>query len=66
MATTREPPDVLTMHEAAEFLRVSARTLWDMVQDGQIPSFRVGRQHRFSRKVLTDWMQSQSTGKESA
>ena len=40
------------MPEAAQFLRISERTLWDLVQAGEIPFFKVGRQYRFSRERL--------------
>ena len=44
--------DVLTLREAAEFLRTSERTLWSLVQDDKVPSFRVGNGIRFYRREL--------------
>ena len=54
MAETQQPTlrRILTMPEAAEFLRVSERTLWARVQAGEVPHFRVGKQYRFSRERL--------------
>ncbi len=34
--------DILTTNECAERLRVTGRTLRQMVTDGKIPSFRIG------------------------
>lgn len=48
--------NILTLDEAADYLRISSRTLWDQVQHGRVPSFRAGRQHRFSRAALDEWI----------
>ena len=46
---------VLTLCEAAEFLKVSERTLWQLARDHEIPHFRVGRQYRFTTIQLLEW-----------
>jgi excisionase family DNA binding protein len=41
----REAPDkslMLTVTEAAKLLRISERTAWRRVKDGQIPTVRLG------------------------
>ena len=45
-ASTQPPPEeeVLTLPEAAKWLRISERTLWDRLDE--IPHFRVGKQIR--------------------
>ncbi len=35
--------DVLTVPELAEILRCSRRTAYGLVEEGEVPSFRVGR-----------------------
>jgi excisionase family DNA binding protein len=49
--------DVMTLTEAAEFLRCHPKTLKKIASLGQIPHRRVGSHWRFSRVVLTSWMQ---------
>ena len=58
-ATTDLRP-VLTLAEAAEFLRVSERTLWSQVKAGEVPCFRLGKQYRFSLESLEQWCRDKS------
>ena len=52
-----EQSDVLTLEEAASFLRCHPKTLRLVAIRGKIPSRRVGSLWRFSRIVLESWMQ---------
>ena len=54
----REDPDdeVLTLAEAAAFLRISERTLYPLAAAGKVPCIRVRRQYRFVRGRLKEWM----------
>jgi excisionase family DNA binding protein len=51
MVTTKE---WFTVDEAAEYLRVSRRTIYKLTQDERLPSFRIGqeRHRRFRREDL--------------
>lgn len=44
--------DVLTLREAAEFVRVSEKTLRELARDGRAPGQKVGREWRFLRSAL--------------
>jgi len=50
------PPDdlpvVLTVEEAAAVLRLKRSTTYELIRQGQIPSFRVGRFIRVPRDAL--------------
>jgi excisionase family DNA binding protein len=48
--------DVLDLNQAAELLKVSDRTLWGLAREGRVPSRRVGKQYRFSRSQLLEWI----------
>ena len=48
--------EVLNSKEAAEFLKVSRNTLMKFVQDGVIPAQKLGRQWRFSKESLLEWL----------
>jgi excisionase family DNA binding protein len=50
--------EVLDLNEAAALLKVSDRTLWGLAREGEVPSRRVGKQYRFSRAVLLEWIQN--------
>jgi excisionase family DNA binding protein len=45
-------PPILTVEEAAAFLRIKRSTAYELIRQGQIPSFRVGRFIRIPRDAL--------------
>ena len=44
--------EVLNLKEAADLLRITTRTLRDLVNQGQVPGAKVGGSWRFSRALL--------------
>ncbi len=48
--------EILTLSEAATFIRVSEKTLGEMARARRIPSQKVGREWRFLRSALKDWL----------
>ncbi len=44
--------DVLTVNEAAAYLRIGRNQLYDAIGRGEIPHLRIGRTIRLSRRVL--------------
>ncbi len=51
-----EGADILTTEEAADFLRVSTKTLLALARDGELPGTKVGRPWRFLRADLLDYV----------
>lgn len=50
-------PDVLTVPEAARFLRVSPRTVYNMAKAGKLPgAHRLGRSVRVHRRSMLQWL----------
>lgn len=49
-------PDVMLPSEAAKYLRIHQRTLVKQAEDKKIPGTKIGRQWRFSRKTLTEFV----------
>lgn len=47
---------VLSVRELAELLQLSDRTVYRLVQSGEIPGFKIGGSWRFSRADVEDWM----------
>src|SRR5437762_2330893 len=47
---------VLTLTEAAEFLRVSDKALADKATAGEVPARQIGDEWRFLRRALVDWL----------
>jgi len=42
----------MTVHEVAAYLQLDRATIYRLVAEGQLPSFRVGRQRRFDRSAV--------------
>lgn len=49
-------PDVITIDEAARWLRVDRKTLYDAAARRAIPCARLGRTIRLSRAALARWL----------
>ena len=45
-------PDVLTVYDVAEILRIHYSTVYDMLRDGQLPYIRVRTAYRISKKSI--------------
>ncbi|GAB4496687.1 MAG: hypothetical protein OHK0052_07000 [Anaerolineales bacterium] len=53
-------PDYLTIEEAAQYLRVSARTVYRRIWNGDLPAARFGGMYRISKQDLDDLLQGKS------
>ena len=49
-------PDILTVKETAEFLRVPRSTIYKLAQRGMIPAHKVGQHWRFHRPAIIRWI----------
>jgi len=52
--------NLLTVKEVAALLRVSAQTLYKMLEAGDIPAVKVGSQWRFDRDKIRDWIEGRA------
>ena len=48
--------EILDAEGAAHVLGVSTRTVYTLARKGAIPAMRIGREWRFARKNLIDWV----------
>jgi excisionase family DNA binding protein len=48
--------EILTLAEAAEYLRVDERALAKLAAERRVPSQKIGEEWRFLRKALDDWL----------
>ncbi|MDK2806181.1 MAG: hypothetical protein PWR08_1253 [Thermoanaerobacterium sp.] len=47
---------ILNAGQAAEFLGISEKTLFKLLREEHIPARKIGREWRFSKKALTEWL----------
>ena len=52
-------PELITIEEAAQYLRVCEKTLYRWLRDGKIRAYRAGRAWRFRRVDLDGWLLAQ-------
>lgn len=52
-------PSFLTTEEVLSYLKVNPRTIYRLIRSGELPAIRIGRQWRFRRSDLDDWIERQ-------
>ncbi|MGB6134097.1 MAG: helix-turn-helix domain-containing protein [Acidobacteriaceae bacterium] len=52
--------EVMDIRQAADYLGISADSLYRYAATGFIPAFRIGNRWRFRRSRLEEWMDTQS------
>ena len=50
--------EIMTVKEVAEYLRIHPSSMYKMLKKGEIPSFKVGTDHRFLRPAIEAWMKA--------
>jgi len=51
---------VLTVKEVSELLQISEGTVYKMIKEGKIPTFRIGSYLRFRADLIERWMAEKS------
>lgn len=54
-------PDILTLREAAAFLRLSERSLYELARGRHVPAAQVGGKWLFPRRLLERWLAVQAS-----
>jgi excisionase family DNA binding protein len=62
----RPQPEIMTLPEVADYLKVAERTLYRLAASKQIPAFKVGGAWRFAKSDIEAWIRSQVAGNASA
>ena len=47
---------ILTVHEVAEYLRMSEAKVYRLVKEGKLPVVRIGKTWRFRKDLLDNWL----------
>jgi excisionase family DNA binding protein len=54
--------EIMTVGEVAAYLKVHPMTIYRLVKRRELPSFRVGADHRFSRADIDEWIRKTTSG----
>jgi excisionase family DNA binding protein len=50
--------DIMTLEEVAQYLKLQPQTIYKWAQEGQIPGAKLGKEWRFRRRILDEWIDS--------
>jgi excisionase family DNA binding protein len=50
-------PEIMTIGEAAQYLRISLSSLYKLAQNGKIPCQKVGKHWRFRKEAIDRWLE---------
>lgn len=53
--------DILNLEETADLLRVSNQTIYNMIKEGKLKAYKIGREWRFMRKDIESFIYSSSS-----
>ena len=48
--------DILTLEEVAKHLKLQPQTVYKWAQEGQIPGAKLGKEWRFRKEILDEWI----------
>ena len=51
--------EILTIEEAAEYLRLGKRSIYKLAQDGKIPCKKILNKYRFVKSDLKKWVSNE-------
>ena len=51
-----EPANIMTLEEVANYLKMKPQTLYTWAQKGDIPAVKLGKEWRFRRDVIDEWL----------
>ncbi|MGH7816151.1 MAG: helix-turn-helix domain-containing protein [Candidatus Binatia bacterium] len=57
------PEKLLTLEQVADYLNVDKFTVYRLLNNKELPAFKVGNQWRFKRKLLENWLMKNSNVK---
>ena len=49
--------DLLTTRELMAFLNLSRTKIWELVQQGELPAFKLGGDYRYRRSEIVQWLE---------
>ena len=50
--------EIMTIEEVARYLKLKPQTVYKWAQEGTIPGAKFGKEWRFRRKILDEWIDS--------
>lgn len=51
---------IMTVHDVAEYLRLSEAKVYRMANEGCVPALRIGKTWRFKRELIDEWIRRET------
>jgi excisionase family DNA binding protein len=51
---------IMTVHDVAEYLRLSEAKVYKMANEGRVPALRMGKSWRFKRDLIDEWIRRET------
>jgi excisionase family DNA binding protein len=51
---------IMTVHDVAEYLRLSEAKVYRMANDRQVPALRMGKAWRFKKELIDEWIRRET------
>ena len=51
---------IMTVHDVAEYLRLSEAKVYKMANEGRVPALRMGKSWRFKREFIDEWIRRET------
>lgn len=62
MGAVETIPEVMTVQQLAEYLKLDANTIYRKFRQGEIPGVKIGKAIRFKKEVIDTWLRRMSWG----
>ena len=53
------PPEVMDIKTLAQYLGMGRSKIYNLIRQKKIPASRIGRQYRFSKALIDQWLKEQ-------
>jgi excisionase family DNA binding protein len=57
--------EILTIEEVAAYLRLTPQTIYKWAQEKRIPAAKLGKEWRFRKSIIDQWLDEQILSRES-
>lgn len=61
--TNDQLDQVMTLEELAAYLKLPKSTTYKLVQEGRIPGQKLGKQWRFGKQAIDQWLNNEQNSK---
>ena len=48
--------EIMTLEQVARYLKLKPQTVYKWAQEGQIPAAKLGKEWRFRKRILDEWI----------